>query len=162
MAPRHRLFLFAFLLLIPLGAAGCAVFGGEAGPDPVSGSWTGAWYRAGEKQPAGPLNFSMTPLAPGRWRAVVEVSTEVEAIYELTLQGRAEGRRVLFEGEVDLGRAGGGVYAWSGEIAGDIFQGVFRHPSGDGRFELVRRPKPVSVVPPEDVSGARSPELSEP
>jgi hypothetical protein len=79
----------------------------------------------------------------------VEAASEVEATYELTLRGRTEGRRVLFEGEVDLGRAGGGVYAWSGEIAADIFQGVFRHPAGDGRFELVRRPEPASILPPE-------------
>lgn len=158
---RRRFALLIPFFLISMGATGCVVPGGRAAPDPVSGRWTGAWYRAGEKSPAGALNFSMTPAGPGRWRAVVEVSSEVEATYELTLEGRVEGSRVLFEDEVDLGRAAGGVYTWSGEIAGDVFQGVFRHPAGDGRFELVRRPDPVSIVPPEEVSGAGSPELSE-
>lgn len=149
MTPRTCAGFILLTILIAAGAGGCTILGGQDAPDPVSGNWTGAWYRAGQKEPAGRLSFRMTADGPGSWRAVVEAASEVEATYEFTLRGRVQGSRVLFEDETDLGRAGGGIYVWSGEIAGDIFQGVFRNPAGDGRFELVRRPEPASVLPVE-------------
>lgn len=134
---------------------GCALSRGEAF-DPVSGNWTGAWYRAGETEPAGRLSFRLTSEGDETWRMVVEAASEVEAVYEFTLRGRREGARVVFGGEVDLGRAGGGVYEWTGEADGQVFQGAFSHPAGDGRFELVRRPEAESIVPADASRGDSS------
>jgi hypothetical protein len=110
--------------------------------DPVSGSWTGAWYRQGESIPAGALQLTMSATGPDTWLAVAHAASGAEAVYEFEVKGRREGSLVLFQGDVDLGRASGGKYVWNGEIDGRVFQGSFRHPSGDGRFELVRRPSP--------------------
>lgn len=132
-------------LLVMLLVA-CARPGGGASPDPASGTWTGAWYRVGEREPAGALGCRLEPAGPGVWEARFETGADVEANYELRLRGRREGSRVVFGGSVDLGAAGGGIYQWSGEIDGEVFQGTFQHPSGDGRFEMLRRRD--AAIPP--------------
>ncbi len=141
-----RLLLTIHLLVLAGSLSGCSLFYPRDNFDPVSGNWTGAWYRQGENVPAGSLHIRLNAVDATHWLASVSVGSEVEVDYEFMMQGRREGSLVLFQGVVDLGRAGGGNYSWNGEIDGRVFQGIFRHPSGDGRFELVRRPEPESTV----------------
>ncbi len=146
MVSPSRLSLIIQLLFIACSISGCSFFAPKDDFDPVSGNWTGAWYRQGENVPAGNLHFRLNAVDADHWLALVSVGSEVEVVYEFMMQGRREGSLVLFQGVVDLGRAGAGTYSWNGEVDGQVFQGIFRHPSGDGRFELVRRPEPESIV----------------
>lgn len=127
----------------------CGRAGGGAAPDPASGSWTGAWYRAGEREPAGPLACRLEPAGRDLWNARFETRSGVEATYELRLHGKREGRRIVFGGRVDLGAAGGGAYEWTGEVDGEVFVGAFENPAGDGRFEMVRRPDTPTATAPQ-------------
>lgn len=134
-------------LLLPILACGYPNDGPDQ--DPVSGTWKGSWYRAGQIFPAGKLRVRLSPVDDETWRAVLEISNSIESTYEWDVVGRRDGSRVLFEDEVDFGRASGGVYEWWGEVNGDFFQGSYRHPSGDGRFDLTRVEKPASILPPD-------------
>lgn len=136
--------LLLTLLMLTLG---CTPFRGSAGSDPASGDWTGHWYPAGSARPAGTLQCRMQRLNRDTWLAVFEARSSVEAVYEMKLRGRPTESGILFGGDIDLGPASGGVYQWTGEADGRVFQGTYERASEHGRFEL-RRPNSAPEATP--------------
>lgn len=126
--------VFSMLILAVLPA--CALM--RDAPDPASGHWEGHWYLGKSTQPAGVLNADITSTGRDSWNAVFYAEFGGAATYEVRLPGHREGERVVFEGEIDLGAASGGVFTWSGGIDGDVFSGVYTSRLPSGTFKLDR------------------------
>ncbi len=122
-------------LIFALGP-GCALM--SEAPDPASGRWEGHWYLGKATQPAGVLNADITSTGRDSWNAVFYAEFGGAATYEVRLPGHRDGERVVFEGEIDLGAASGGVFTWSGGIDGDVFSGVYTSRLPSGTFKLER------------------------
>lgn len=145
-------FAVPVLLTLCTLTLGCASPGGSRAADPASGDWAGHWYAAGSARPAGTLQCRMERLDRDTWLAVFEARASVEAVYEMKLEGQPTESGILFGGDIDLGPASGGVYQWTGEADGWVFQGTYERASERGRFEL-RRVQPPSAASPGAAAG---------
>jgi hypothetical protein len=129
------------LLVVAIAlSAGCALFSGSK-PDPAIGQWDGHWSVGASTQPVGGLKATITPGEKrGEYKAVFDAEFGQRAKYEVPLEGKRQGEKIVFEGDVDLGAASGGVFNWTGEIAGAEFNGVYKSPLVSGTFKLIKTP----------------------
>lgn len=135
-----------------LSVALVAAFGAHAEDDDmVMGNYHGGFVD--EAWNAKTLRAQVVGMSDNRWRAVFYVGAEGvdEARTEINGRAKKDGPAV-FDGEVDLGDALGGVFKVTGTIADEAFTGSFSGKSGKGEFELARvflEPPTRGATPPE-------------
>lgn len=123
----HRLALFGMFMASIL--AGC---GKTQAPSP---SWEGTWE--GSNGHAGELSCLVTAKADGQWEGKFTGTCDRQFAYEVKMDGRRDGETILFTGKADLGEKDGGLYEWTGRIAGDKFMGEYKSDAGKtGKFEM--------------------------
>ncbi|GEM_PF-5119687 len=130
----RRWALAAAVSLAWAASIGCARLFGAT--DLVSGQWVGHWYVGESTTPAGGLKATITSAGRDAWDAAFDAEFGGTARYEVQLTGRRQEGRVLFGGQVDLGRASGGVFEWTGEIIGREFTGRYTSAGVRGTFRL--------------------------
>lgn len=132
-----RLLMLAFALGSTVGIASCSRL--FAKPfDPASGNWKGHWFVGNATKPAGGLDCVIQKPVKGEWKAEFDAEFGQRARYQVDLVGHREGDKVVFGGQVDLGAASGGVFDWSGEIAGNEFNGKYTSKAISGTFKLTK------------------------
>ena len=100
--------------------------------------WSGEWKGA-ETGHGGDLKCAAHQIGPERWVATFSGHCGRDYAFQVDLVGKKEGDRVVFKGEVDLGKENGGKYRWTGHIAGDRFVGRYETEAGKrGQFQLRR------------------------
>lgn len=139
MATAFRPAIAAFLTAILI--AGCATTGRTPKEDAVTGYYVGHWYGPNPERPLGELTCTVVPAEnAGQWHATFFATFGETGTYEVPLEGRREGDRVLFGGAANLG-ASDGVYEWTGEIVGDRFNGTYSGGGLRGTFRMTRAEK---------------------
>ena len=114
--------------------------GQSAGADPSVSTWVGTWVDTRKADHGGDLNCEAKQTGDDRWEARFYGNCGREYSYQIDMVGQREGERVKFEGDVDLGKADGGVYTWTGYIDGDKFTGEYTTAAGKaGHFEMTRK-----------------------
>jgi len=118
----------------------------EAMPEPakpqVTGSWDGRWESSGHKGHGGGLKCEATETAKGEWTAVFTAEFGRVKDYKVELKGKQEGDKVVFGGEVNIGKEKGeGVFKWSGQADGKEFSGVYEGGGDKGTFKMTRPEK---------------------
>src|SRR5262249_50348587 len=117
------------LLFLATTLTGC---GQAASPDLA---WEGTW-EAAEPVHGGELRCTLQAQEKGQWQGKFTGYCSNQFAYEVQMQGRRDGEAILFEGEANLGEKDGGIYHWTGRIAGAEFTGQYRSASGKtGKFE---------------------------
>lgn len=134
----------AIALLCALVLAGCATTDGGGGADTVSGYFEGNWYGPNADKPLGELNCTAMKSGADAWDAVFAATFGGFGEYEVPLEGKRDGDKVVFGGEMDLGELQGGVFTWNGEIVGDEFNGSYTSKMISGTFRMKRSPKPTN------------------
>lgn len=121
---------WAFVLLAALLTGGC---GSSAPPDLT---WEGTWEAAPDGH-GGELRCTLHPLENGQWEGKFTGYCSNQFAYEVQMAGRRDSAAIRFEGSADLGEKDGGVYQWTGQIAGKEFVGQYRSTSGKtGKFQM--------------------------
>jgi hypothetical protein len=123
------LFPLALLFLVII-VSGC---GPAASPEL---SWEGTW-EAAEPVHGGELRCTLQQQDVDRWHGKFTGYCSNQFAYQVQMQGRRDGDAILFEGQADLGEKDGGIYHWTGRIAGSDFTGQYRSASGKtGKFQM--------------------------
>jgi hypothetical protein len=123
----RRLVLFGIWAM-----AGC----GET-PAPLAAppSWQGTWE--GSNGHAGELSCQVAAKADGQYEGKFTGTCDRQFAYEVQMQGRRDGETILFTGKADLGEKDGGLFHWTGRIAGEKFVGEYKSDGGkSGKFEM--------------------------
>ena len=111
----------------------------EAGPsDRVSGHYDGNWYGPNVEQPLGELSCVIVRRDGETWDATFSASFGGFGEYDLRLEGRRDGDKVVFGGSIDLGETSGGVFDWSGEIRDELFTGSYSSRFISGTFRMTK------------------------
>ena len=130
--------------MVALGA-GCAHLGESGSGDVVSGFYDGDWYGPDPDRALGELTCTIVATGVDAWDATFFASFGGFGEYEVGLDGRREGDKVVFGGSVDLGATSGGVFEWHGEIVGDQFNGSYTSSMINGTFKMVKAPRPTGA-----------------
>ncbi len=130
--------LASVLLLSALSMGGCGHLGEGGSPDGVSGMYDGDWYGPNAERALGELTCTIVRRDGETWDATFFASFGGFGEYEVPLEGRREGDRVVFGGTVDLGETSGGVFEWTGEIVGQSFNGSYTSKLISGTFRMVK------------------------
>ena len=141
-----KTFALAATLIIFAASAPSAQTGqAPAQPPDVTGEWTGIWSSYNPAQPAVPpkeqcksLNATVSKKGDG-YEATFEGDCGRPYKYNITMEGRAAGKTVLFRGTADLGPKDGGVYDWIGRATDKEFVGFYTNANYTGVFTLTRK-----------------------
>ena len=102
--------------------------------------WAGTWKDTRVANHGGELQCSAQKTGDNQWAARFYGNCGREYSYEVPMAGTSDGKRVAFEGTVDLGEKDGGVYTWNGHMEGDKFVGEYSTARGKaGVFEMTRQ-----------------------
>ncbi len=111
----------------------------------MTGEWTGIWSSYNPAQPAVPpkeqcksLSAKVAKKGDG-YEATFEGDCGRPYKYNITMEGRAAGKTVLFKGTADLGPKDGGVYDWIGRATDKEFVGFYTNAYYTGVFTLTRK-----------------------
>ena len=128
MLSRHSA-IVSLLAVMVLMAGGCQ-----------SGSrWAGTWQGPVESY-GGTLESTVKQIDDENWEASFTGYCNRAFAYEITMKGQRRGDEVVFEGEADLGEPDGGLYQWTGHLAGDEFTGEYSSTQGkQGSFTMARQ-----------------------
>lgn len=98
--------------------------------------WTGTWQ--GDKAGyGGDLHCVARRIEGEDYSAVFSGYCGREYAFQIAMNGKKDGDRITFAGEVDLGDKDGGKYQWTGEILGDSFNGKYTSSQGKkGEFSM--------------------------
>ena len=136
----------AFALFVCALATASAQAGPQTQPAPdVSGEWTGVWSSYNPAQPAVPPKEQCKSLTAkvtkkdSAYEATFEGDCGRPYKYNITMEGRAAGKTVLFKGSADLGPKDGGVYDWIGRATDTEFVGFYTNAYYTGVFVLARK-----------------------
>lgn len=136
------------LLLAAAIFSGCTKDGGreeekDAKPKApqVAGKWTGTWESASDKRHSGGLSCEATSAKKNEWEAVFTAEFGKTKAYTVKLKGKPQGDKVVFGGEVDLGKADGGVFTWTGRATETEFTGEYQGGGDTGSFKMTREAK---------------------
>jgi hypothetical protein len=118
------------MILVPTLLAGCSQ------PEPPELAWEGKWEAAPDGH-GGELRCTLVPGEEGQWQGKFTGYCNQQFAYEVQMEGRREGSAIHFQGSADLGEKDGGVYHWTGQIAGQEFFGQYRSTAGKtGKFQM--------------------------
>ena len=145
--PHSPLAIATTLIFTAVLLTGCAHTSGDydksqAEVDTVSGYYAGNWYGPNPGKPLGGLWCTVTPAGDDTWDAKFVATFGETGEYDVSLQGRREGRSVIFGGAEDLGASNDGVFDWTGRIEGDTFFGEYTASTYKGTFKMYRTEKP--------------------
>ena len=106
-------------------------------PD-VTGKWVGRWESGKHKGHGGGLNCVVTET--GRFEYAANFTAEFGKVkdYPIKLTGKPEDGKVVFGGNVDLGKEDGGVFKWTGRATKDEFSGEYEGGGDTGTFKMAR------------------------
>ena len=107
----------------------------------VTGKWMGTWESAGHKGHGGGLNCEATEAGPQKWAATFTATYGPTKSYQVKLEGKLVEGAVVFGGTVDLGKADGGEFKWSGKATATAFTGKYEGGGDTGTFSMVRAPE---------------------
>ena len=146
--PRSPYTLAATLLITAALITGCASNGGGYNEAPVeadiaTGYYAGNWYGPNPDRVLGGLWCTVTPAGEDKWDAKFVATFGETGEYDVSLQGKREGNRVVFGGVEDLGASEGGAFDWTGYIEGDNFNGEYTASTYKGTFKMYRTEKPA-------------------
>jgi hypothetical protein len=111
--------------------AGC----GQSLP-PTAESWQGTWEAAPDGH-GGELRCLVRPTEGDTWEGKFTGYCDRQFAYEVQMQGRRDGDTIVFSGDANLGEKDGGIYHWTGRIAGEEFTGKYQSESGkSGKFHM--------------------------
>ena len=100
--------------------------------------WSGNW-QGNPTGYGGDLHCTVEQLDGDQWRAEFTGNCGRDFSYQITMDGTAEGEKVVFSGDADLGEQDGGVYHWTGEMDGELFEGEYTSTTGKtGTFRMER------------------------
>ena len=120
--------------LLGLLCAGALLGCGQA-PPATPASWEGTWE--GSNGHAGELHCAVTRKGAEQWEGHFTGTCDRQFAYEVQMQGRKDGDTILFTGKADLGEKDGGLFQWTGRIAGEDFVGEYKSDSGkNGKFKM--------------------------
>lgn len=127
---------------------------GCARRDDAVGHWTGQWFydAKGAAKPGGALECDVTRASKAEWLAIFSAQWGAapgkdpeKGKFTVQLSGHREEDHISFGGDVDLGKASGGVFNWTGAIKDGLFTGVYKSKFVNGTFEMKRTsPEPVT------------------
>ena len=101
--------------------------------------WSGVWIDERAEDHGGDLHCVARQIDETTWKAKFSGFCGRQFAYDIQMDGRREGDEVVFAGDVDLGEEDGGVYSWSGSMAGDRFDGQYATKEGKaGTFQMTR------------------------
>jgi hypothetical protein len=138
----------AFVLLVTFGVlGGCSSFNQqwnarrkELQPvHPLAGLWTGTW-QSDKSDHGGSLRAIVTPgEEEGKYEAwyFATYGGVLTFDYKVNMTASADDRRMTFEGEADLGAAGG-VYQYKGHADGAVFFSTYTSSGDHGTFKMTR------------------------
>lgn len=129
--------MFAILLSV-----GCSHLSEGGSSDLVSGYYDGDWYGPNPDQPLGELTCSIVRRDSETWDAVFSATFGGFGEYDMPLEGKRDGEKVVFSGSIDLGETSGGVFEWKGEIADENFNGSYTSKFINGTFRMVKTTPP--------------------
>lgn len=92
-------------------------------------AWQGTW-EADDKSHNGELRSTVKQVDGEKWEARFSGYCNRQFVYDVKMQGKRDGEKVVFEGKADLGEKDGGVYTWTGEMIGDKFTGKYKSEKG--------------------------------
>mgnify|MGYP001358705057 CR=1 FL=1 len=102
--------------------------------------WSGSWVDLRAEDHGGDLHCVANQMDDATWKARFSGFCGRDFAYDIEMHGRQKGDKVVFAGDVDLGEEDGGVYTWTGHMAGDQFVGQYATKDGKaGTFEMTRR-----------------------
>ena len=107
----------------------------------VTGKWMGTWESAGHKGHGGGLNCEAIEAGPQKWAATFTASYGPTKSYQVKLEGKLVDGAVIFGGTVDLGKADGGNFTWTGKATATAFTGKYEGGGDTGTFAMVRAPE---------------------
>ena len=136
--PRTSAILATAVILAAVLSGGCAHLREGESAVMVSGSYDGDWYGPNAERPLGELSCTIVRRDRETWDAVFFASFGGFGEYDVRLEGRRVGERVVFDGSIDLGETSGGVFDWTGEIVGERFTGTYTSRFISGTFRLVK------------------------
>lgn len=125
------------MLAVVLGG-GCSHLREGGSTDPVSGSYDGDWYGPNADRPLGELTCVIVRRDSTTWDATFSATFGGFGEYDVELEGRRDGDKVVFGGSMDLGETSGGVFEWNGEIVGERFTGTYTSQFINGTFRMVK------------------------
>jgi hypothetical protein len=98
-------------------------------------SWEGTWE--GSNGHAGELSCQVAAKSDDQWEGKFTGTCDRQFAYEVQMQGRRDGDTILFTGQADLGEKDGGLFQWTGRLAGDQFTGEYQSDGGKtGKFQM--------------------------
>lgn len=130
--------LASVVLLAAVLSGGCGHMREGGSPDIVSGFYDGDWYGPNAERPLGELTCTIVPRDAETWDATFSATFGGFGEYEVRLEGRRDGAKVVFEGSIDLGETSGGVFDWAGEIVDERFTGSYTSRFINGTFRMVK------------------------
>jgi dienelactone hydrolase len=100
-------------------------------------TWNGTWEGKDKGSHGGELTCVARPIDGTNYVATFSGKCGDYFSFDIEMNGKKDGDKVKFAGEVDLGEKNGGVYRWNGEQAGAVFTGEYETAQGKkGVFEL--------------------------
>lgn len=130
--------LTTVVLLASVLSGGCSHLGEGSSPDGISGFYDGDWYGPDAEKPLGELTCTIVRRDSATWDATFSATFGGFGEYDVALEGRREGDKVVFGGSMDLGETSGGVFDWKGEIVGGRFAGSYTSRFINGTFRMVK------------------------
>ena len=99
-------------------------------------TWAGTWQAAGSDQ-CKELRCQARRVAGADWEARFTGVCNRRFSFEVIMNGRATGGKIVFDGKTNLGEENGGVYVWTGQIVGRTFTGKYESTGGKtGTFTM--------------------------
>jgi hypothetical protein len=147
--------LFLAFLMISLVLAGCdkhrerkAARGDNDAPKKsappeivrpqIEGKWVGKWESIKNKGHEGTVVCEAIHKSKDEWTAVIHAEYGPEMKFNIDLKGVWDGKRIRFEGELDLGEKEAGIFTWTGWATDSKFSGEYQGPGENGVFSMTR------------------------
>ncbi len=130
--------LSTVVLLTPMLTGGCGHLRDGGSSEIVSGYYDGDWYGPNAEEPLGELACMIVRRDGETWDATFSATFGGFGEYDVRLEGRRVGDKVVFGGSVDLGETSGGVFDWNGEIVDERFTGTYTSRFINGTFRMVK------------------------
>lgn len=105
---------------------------------PVNGVWAGNWKADGELGAGKSLVCETIQTGDDTWTATFHAVCDQDYSFTMEMPGRRVGQDILFEVTVDLGENFGGVYHWTGQVAGEQFHGRYTNAKYNGTFQMAK------------------------
>ena len=143
----HKNTILTLLNLACLLSSGCSSFHSKwktAVRQPIpaqdmAGPWEGRWVSA-KNGHTGRLRCVMTQASPNLYQAHFHATfwKVLRAAYEVPFAATNTAGRFQFSGESNLGKLGGGRYAYEGTATPSNFDAAYQSKYDHGRFEMAR------------------------